>query len=133
MDGGRNSRTQNNLSKRRCTTLPPQLLPQDTNGRSFEDDTQSSRWNAFVTSTIQRRAGVKVGPSTLRSSFVTHLLGGDNSEDFGKVDPALREEFARAMRHSVHYVSRAIHVYYTCTCIYTYMYITHAIWSVLLQ
>ena len=41
---------------------------QDTNGQSFEDDHDSYRWNTGI---FQRWSGMSVGPSTLRSSFIT--------------------------------------------------------------
>lgn len=87
---------------------------QDTNGRSFEDDHESSRWNTFISGIFQKLSGMSVGPAALRSSFVTYLLRGDGDRGFGqKVDQKMQEQFAFAMRHSVNHVSQ-LYVY-TCT------------------
>ena len=64
----------------------------------------SSRWNGFVTATFQRRSGMRIGPSTLRSSFVTFLLGDDGGLG-GKIDENMQKQFAHAMRHSLSHVS----------------------------
>ncbi len=58
-----------------------------------------------MSSIFQRWSGMSVGPSTLRSSFITYLLGRDGDRDFGELTDKMKEEFAYAMRHSVHHVS----------------------------
>ena len=57
---------------------------------------------------FQRWSGMSVGPSTLRSSFITYLLGGDGDSDFGELNDSRRQQFAYAMRHSVNHVRHNI-------------------------
>ena len=104
----------------------------------------SRRWNVFVTATFERRSGMHIGPSTLRSSFVTFLLGDDGSLG-EKIDGNMREQFAHAMRHSlcqvsgtgwlpaclpavclhIHVLMRDVHVHvHVHTCVY-YTYVIH--------
>ena len=63
----------------------------------------SRRWNVFVTATFERRSGMHIGPTTLRSSFVTFFLGDGGLGE--KIDENMREQFAHAMRHSLRQVS----------------------------
>jgi len=80
------------------------IIPsQDLKGLSYKDDHSSSRWNALVTSIFEGFSGMKVGPSSLRSSFITNLLNGSI-----KVDEKVQEQVAAAMRHSIKYVSQVI-------------------------
>jgi integrase len=53
----------------------------DTNGRSFKDNRTSSHWNNFVKRCFKLHTGVGIGPTTLRSSFVTHLLNPRSAQD----------------------------------------------------
>ena len=81
---------------------PPPTSPQDTAGQSFEDDVNSARWNQFIVTTTRRRAnGIGIGPSLLRSSFVTHMMDSKGRRFTNR----MKEQFAAAMRHSVAYVS----------------------------
>ena len=74
------------------------------------DDYNSARWNALVKSIFQRLAGVNLGPNMLRSIFVTYLHNDKKGEALGE---EMKEQYARAMRHSVVYVSLTTHAH-TC-------------------
>ena len=71
-------------------------LSQDDDGHPFTD---AAKWTKYVQSIFKQHTGKHVGPSTLRSSFITYLMDGDVT-----TNEATLRSVAHAMRHSTHYV-----------------------------
>jgi len=59
----------------------------------------AAKWTKYVQSIFKQHTGKHVGPSTLRSSFITYLMDGDVT-----TNEATLRSVAHAMRHSTHYV-----------------------------
>ena len=81
-----------------CVYTPHACLyfVQDKVGHPFS----ASRWTLHIQHIFAKHSGSSIGPSHLRSSFVTYLLDGEVS-----ADDSLARDVASAMRHSVRYVS----------------------------
>ena len=82
-----------------------------------------------MTATFERRSGKRIGPSMLRSSFVTFLLGDDGGLG-EKIDENMWQQFAHAMRHSLSHVSGTgclpaicLHIHVLMRDVHVYMYI----------
>ena len=72
-------------------------LVQDDSGNPFTD---AAKWTKFIQAIFKEHTGRHIGPTTLRSSFITYLMDGEVTTD----EQTLRS-VAHAMRHTTRYVS----------------------------
>ncbi len=73
------------------------FLPvQDANTSGYTE----ARWTQYIQNIFKKHSGSSIGPTHLRSAFVTYLLDGQVS-----ASDSLSRDVAAAMRHSVQYVS----------------------------
>lgn len=73
---------------------------QDEKGNPFTPP----KWTKYIQRIFIEHSGQSVGPTTLRSAFVTYLMSGDVT-----TDETILASVAHAMRHSTRYVSMRVY------------------------
>jgi hypothetical protein len=82
-------------------TLQDQKFLFVTSGNSTDQMFSNQSWSGMIQKIFQDKTGSKVSTNSIRSSFITHFYGSEDSSNL-----SLRESVALSMRHSVNEAMR---------------------------